>query len=197
MVQGLVTGVTAVAAAIEHTCAIVNDGLKCWGQAGTLGDGTLTARPAPVDVFGIASGATSIGTGAAVSCATVSGAVTCWGISNQDILGDPPKTTALKPNPVPTLSTGATSTGVGDHACAIVGGGVRCWGQYPGNGTATSPVATGVSGAPGSSASVLAVGQKHACAIAGGAVWCWGSNNSDQLGVAGIAEALSPVAVGN
>ncbi len=197
LVTGLGAGVSAVVAGIRQSCAIVSGAAQCWGAAGQLGNGTLNASASPVAVFGVASGAESIATGTTFSCVTVNGAVSCWGFSTEGALGDPPKTMALKPNPVPGVQAGATAVSAGDHACAIVAGGVRCWGPYPGNGSPMSDVASIVSGPPGVSASALASGQRHACAIVAGAVWCWGSNISDQLGISGVAESLEPVRVGN
>jgi alpha-tubulin suppressor-like RCC1 family protein len=55
LVQGLTTGVTAIACGEYYTCAIVNDGVQCWGAngGGQLGDGTTTERYSPVTVLGL------------------------------------------------------------------------------------------------------------------------------------------------
>ena len=65
-------GVTAIAAGLNHTCAITAAGVKCWGDNsyGQIGDGTkISPRKTPVDVSGLAAGVTAITAGTYHTCA--------------------------------------------------------------------------------------------------------------------------------
>ena len=89
LVAGL-TGVTQVAAAENHTLALLADGsVRAWGYDvfGQLGDGGLTNQPSPVPVAGL-GGAIAVAAGWSHSLALLgNGTVVAWGLNNRGQLG--------------------------------------------------------------------------------------------------------------
>lgn len=210
-VIGLNSGVIAITAGEDHTCALTIVGaVKCWGSNsfGQLGDGTTTRRATSVNVIGLNSGVAAIAVGTRHSCAITSGgAVKCWGDNGNGQLGD--GTTGdgiwkLRLTPVDVIGLGVVVSAVavgGGHSCALTGGGaVKCWGLNSfgvlGDGTTTTRL-TPVD-VVGLSSGVIAVlaGYQHTCALLGsGGIKCWGSNGEGQLGDGTTTQRLTPVNV--
>lgn len=129
------TPITDISAGGDHTCAVVNGGVKCWGEGnyGRLGDGSTSDNLSPNDVTGLTSGSgvTSVVLGSSKSCALLStGAVKCWGRNMNGELGDGTFTNRSTPVDVIGMSSGMTSITLHDTLCGTTtGGSVRCAGS--------------------------------------------------------------------
>jgi alpha-tubulin suppressor-like RCC1 family protein len=184
-VQGLGTGVIAVAVGADFCALTSTGGVKCWGD-GVSGDGAIGRRLTPVDVAGLSAGAKAIAAGSEHMCAiTATGGVQCWGV----IVHRPNLVTSLFPADVPGLRSGVVAIAAGlEHTCALTtAGSVKCWGSnlvgQLGDGT-TEQRLTPVE-VVGLDSGVVAItaGVIHTCAITRvGAAVCWGAGTGGRLG---------------
>jgi alpha-tubulin suppressor-like RCC1 family protein len=215
------TGVKAVAASAETTCALLDGGIvKCWGRnnGGQVGDGTTVGRLYPTDVLTSPGGNALAGATAIVgasdsgghSCSLHrGGGVKCWGLNSTGQLGD--GTTINRTTPVDVLTSaggeplsGATGVTAGsNHTCALINGGLMCWGSNSngriGDGTTVQrPYPTSVTYGTAAPPEIVAasVGNAHSCSVmGGGGIECWGSNFLGGLGDGTLVDHSLPAYV--
>jgi len=199
-VDGLDSGVAALAVGGAHACAIVSAGeVKCWGSnpSGQLGNGTTNSSNVPVAVANLSSPAVTISAFGSKTCAvTDDNTVYCWGSRFPGTNFDTsPVPVSGMPDSVAALALG------GHHACVLtVGGELYCWGenQYGqlGNGTTEDSYQPVVVSTLGSNVAAVATGWDHTCALLkDGAVSCWGNNDLGQIGDGSHTPQFVPVAV--
>jgi alpha-tubulin suppressor-like RCC1 family protein len=187
------SGVVAVSAGYNSTCAITTSGadagvggsLYCWGDNtyGQLGNGTTTSSAIPVAVAGLSSGVMAVAVGLDFACAVLAdGTASCWGTNSNGQLGNGSIMTSLLPTPV-TGIVGATAVGAGwFSACVVASEAVKCWGYNDagqlGDGTFTSSmVPVNVKTQYGfnlDGVSQVSVSVTAACAVVSGGAQCWG-----------------------
>ena len=218
LTENLGIGRTAVsiAAASNHTCAILDNGdLKCWGDDwyGQLGDtrstrtGTTSPPSASINL-GTNRTAIVVSAGSRHTCAILdNGDLKCWGGDSFGALGygetdfDAPPSTAIN------LGSGRTALAVSAgffHTCAILDNGdLKCWG-WDGHGqlgdggnisyfgSRNIPTSSAINLGMGRTAVAVSAGDGHTCAILdNGDLKCWGMDDYGQLGDGGSDNSSS------
>ncbi len=155
--------VAVVAAGSHHTCAIVDNQLRCWGdnRTGALGDGTTIVREAPVAVVvERAEAGDRLVAGQGFSCVVRRARLRCWGS-----LRRPPAPTGVR-----DVAEGVSAAAAyGASLCIVrMSGGVAC--------TSEGPDLVPLRDIPGvANAAAVAVSARAVCALdRGGAVTCLG-----------------------
>lgn len=193
--------VTAVSAGAQHSCAIADRSLYCWGTStnGALGLGAVTSSLTPALVEGQLRFAT-VATGSAHTCALADDySVWCWGSNDagQLGLGESPEVLPFvdRPNKVEGLPDQAVLLSTKyRHVCAVLRSGTLwCWGNnyegQLGQGDAFTAESSGIRPSPAprqvgtdSDWESVSTGDGHTCAMrSDGTLWCWGRNSNAQL----------------
>lgn len=155
---------TKVAAGKDHTCAIIEGDLYCWGDntKGKLGTGTSLTTPisVPQRINGNGGEITStmrvtdISVSDNNTCAVADAKVYCWGDNVSAQLGDGSTNDRSRP----TLVDGGNSS---------------------------NPI-------NGKAATAVSVGASHACAVANADLYCWGNNANGRTGIATAQPTSQP-----
>ncbi|RPI35143.1 MAG: chromosome condensation regulator RCC1 [Chloroflexota bacterium] len=205
-VYGLESGVVAITASHNHSCALTTSGgIKCWGwnTAGELGNGTQDETHTPTDVYGLGSGVAAVSAGTFDTCAlTTAGGMKCWGYNKYSELGDGTHLDSSFPVDVLGFESGVAAIAPGEyHTCALTDTGVLfCWGY-----NAWGQLGTGSNEDSYSPAVVpmdrliadVSAGVGHTCALTTyGGVKCWGENENGQLGDGTTTDSNEPINVG-
>jgi len=208
-VDGLSSGVAAIAAGGNHSCAVLATGnVRCWGynQFAQLGTGDTGVYASPQPVVGLGGQAVAVSGGDWHTCALLaSGTVQCWGYNNFGQVGSSSVGTTPVTSPVTVgLLNGAQAIAIATgstHTCALTsGGGVQCWGadnygQLGDGGASTSYSPVQVQNLTSGVAAISSTAY-HTCALTyAGAVSCWGYNADGELGNGLLNNSAVPIPV--
>ena len=192
--------VSAIAAGAQHTCVLVDGGVRCWGhnRDGQMGNGTQDWQYGVATPPHLESGFVLLSAGEYHSCA-YSDELWCWGANGDGALGNASAVpVASPPVVVEGLHVQKVACG-GYHTCAILDDQtLSCWGfgRYGQLGTGNlddSPVPVNVP-VPWP-VTHLATGFDHNCVVAGEKVWCWGLNEDGQVGDGSQTQRDTPVEI--
>ena len=195
------SNVKQLAAGENHTCAIADAGVFCWGgnTFGQIGNGGTAQALTPVNIPEAAGGLQMAGGYGHTCLVTATRTLKCWGRNENGEAGHPSqKTPILRPTDVPNISNvKQVITGIRFTCVLTQAGKVQCWGrQYPNdpeNIFRPTPVEVGNLS---EGVSAISGNGEHICALLqNGKVKCWGINNSGELGNGSTTSSATPVEV--
>lgn len=198
------TSWTAIAAGLNHTCAIGSDKtLWCWGRnnGGQLGDGTNSTRVDPKQVLPAAAADwTAVSASGDYTCGLrAGGALWCWGTNSSGQLGTGDTTAVNTPQPIAAGTSWSAMSAGQSHTCAVATDGTLwCWGLNTsgqiGQGNTASPVPAPTQVGSDTDWARPELGQgASTCAIkVNGDLYCWGAGSFGQLGQGALSNVTSP-----
>jgi alpha-tubulin suppressor-like RCC1 family protein len=147
-VNGMGSGVTAIAAGLDQSLAIQGGALYAWGYNvyGQLGNGTTTNSSTPVAVTGLNSEVTTVAAGGVHSLAIQNGGLYAWGENTDGELGNGTtsnSSTPIEVDPMQLTSIVAVAAGADGSYAPSSDGSLWVWGENGdgelglGSGTAT------------------------------------------------------------
>lgn len=207
-VLGLKDGkTTSVVAGAQHSCAVNEGDVWCWGwnKYGQLGTTKTEETRSAILVEGLPRGkVTAVVLGNIHTCALAEGDMWCWGYNQSGQLGNGTRTQSNVPVKVNGLPAGKTTyiTAGEHHVCSVNSGNVWCWGTNAlgsvGDGTTVDKlIPTAVLNLPAGASTVVEAGHwgRNTCSITSGVAWCWGDNANGQIGDGTVTRRLTPVKV--
>jgi serine/threonine-protein kinase len=134
-ISGLTSSLTtSVKAGYDHSCALVSNKVKCWGN-NSLGElGTVSSSnassPADVDTSVMSSNIIDFDSGNTHTCATTATDTFCWGDGSYGQNGDGSVVKHTTPWKVPGIKANAHGLTSGNfYHCVGIGASAKCWGN--------------------------------------------------------------------
>ncbi|UJR78205.1 RCC1 domain-containing protein [Sandaracinus amylolyticus] len=197
-------GTLSVSAGEDHTCAVRDGRVLCWGNGenGELGVASLVVTTAPEEVT-LPALAAWVGAGSEHTCAlTIAGETYCWGRNDLGQLGNNGSSSSISDVPTTPVVSLASPTDLdvgGRHSAAVrVTTRVVSWGDNS-SGQLGDDTSAGSRFAPVDTrfnAIDVDAGDRHTCAIRmDRTLRCWGSNVYGQIGDGSGRDQNGPVVV--
>jgi len=208
LVLGIHRRAVAITAGQEHFCAIVSEGVVCWGlnNYNQLNlESSTVYRSQPIYIDGLDAGVRDISAGSYHTCAvTQEGEVVCWGTNKSGQVGNGMTQEKSEPVRVSGLDSEVIAVATGNrHSCALdIEGKVSCWGSnifgQLGDGTCRDSLTPVEVRQEDDRVVSITGGSSHTCYITEeGTAKCWGLNDLGQLGDGSFDSSCRPSAVAN